>query len=166
MTRMTIDSNTIRRLRDGLIQRGAADGGQATDMPEAYQKAVLDRFAPFAETMYLMMQIDGHVADAERDAIRGAMSILTDGALDHAMLDEIFDRSAGEVQQQGVEGRLQAVGARISVDRQDRETAFSLAAAVAIADNRVEEVELTLISAIAEWYGISAKRSREILQDL
>ncbi len=163
---MNIDTETIRRLRDGLIQRGAGDGEPAARLPEAYQQAVLERFAPFAETMFLMMQIDGHTDGAELEAIRGAMKVLTDGALGHAVLDDIFDQSAREVARQGVEARLQAVGARLSVDRADRETAFSLAAAVALADNRLEDVELTLIGSIAEWYGISGKRSREILEDL
>lgn len=166
MTQINIDSSTIRRLRDGLIQQGSAGGGSDAELPQSYQKALLERFAPFAETMYLMMQIDGHAAGAELNAIRGAMHILTDGVLSHTVLDEIFHRSAEEIQRQGVEGRLQAVGARLSIDRVDRETAFSLAAAVAISDDKIEDVELTLIGSIAEWYGISDKRSREILGDL
>ena len=165
---MNIDTNIIRRLRDGLVQRGSMsnDADLDTDIPAQYQQAVLERFAPFAETMYLMMLIDGHAANAELDAIHGAMQIMTDNTLDHETLSEIFKRCAKEVDEYGVEGRLQFVGARLSADRVDRETAFSLAAAVAIADNELEEVEVTLMDSIAEWYGISSKRCKEILQEL
>jgi uncharacterized tellurite resistance protein B-like protein len=165
---MNIDTSIIRRLRDGLVQRGSIsnDADLDTGIPAQYQQAVLERFAPFAETMYLMMLIDGHAASAELDAIHGAMQIMTDNTLDHETLNELFKRCAKGVDEYGVEGRLQFVGARLSADRVDRETAFSLAAAVAIADNELEEVEVTLMDSIAEWYGISSKRCKEILQEL
>ena len=165
---MNIDTNTIRRLRDGLVKRGSisSDAELDEDIPVLYQQAVLERFAPFAETMYLMMLIDGHAASVELDAIHGAMQILTDGILDHDVLDGIFKRCARKAEEYGVEGRLQFVGAQLSRDRVDRETAFSLAAAVAIADNKLEDMEVSLMESIAEWYGISGKRSREIVQQI
>ena len=165
---MNINTDTIRRLRDGLVKRGTSSGDTdpCADMPEHYHQAVLERFSPFAETMYLMMLIDGHAASAELDAIRGAMQILTDSTLNNDALNEIFELCAQEADMYGVEGRLQFVGARLSADRVDRETAFSLAAAVAMADNTIKEVEITLMGSIAEWYGISNKRCKEILQEL
>jgi tellurite resistance protein len=165
---MNIDTNTIRRLRDGLVKRGSIsnDAELDADMPVLYQQAVLERFTPFAETMYLMMLIDGHADSVELDAIRGAMQILTDGTLDNEVLNGVFKRCAKKAEEYGVEGRLQFIGAHLSTDRVDRETAFSLAAAVAIADNKLEEVEIALMESIAEWYGISSKRCKEILQDL
>ena len=164
---MNIDTSIIRRLRDGLVQRGTIsnDAELDTGLPAQYQQAVLERFAPFAETMYLMMLIDGHAANAELDAIRGAMQIMTDNTLDHAALNDVFELCAKGVEEYGVEGRLQFVGTRLSADRVDRETAFSLAAAVAIADKKVEAVEVSLMDSIAEWYGISSKRCKEMLQE-
>ncbi|MEZ5571411.1 MAG: hypothetical protein R3E64_05240 [Halioglobus sp.] len=165
---MNINTTTIRRLRDGLVQRGNSANTEASnqDLPALYQQAVLERFAPFAETMYLMMLIDEHADSVELDAIVGAMQILTDGALNHDVLNQVFKRCARETKQHGVEGRLQFIGAQLCADRVDRETAFSLAAAVAIADNKLERVEASLMKSIAEWYGISTKRCHEILQDL
>lgn len=165
---MNIDTNTIRRLRDGLVSRGGSlnSGTLAAEVSTPYQQAVLERFAPFAETMYLMMLIDKHADSVELDAITGAMQILTDGALNSDDLNDIFKRSARETKAHGVEGRLQFIGAKLSADRVDRETAFSLAAAMAIADNKLERVEVSLMESIAEWYGISSKRCHELLQDL
>ena len=163
---MNSDTRTIRRLRDGLVERGNNKIPAGVEIPASYQDALLARFAPFAETMYLMMQIDGHSADTELDAIRGAMQVLTDGSLPDDTLNEIFQSCKRDVREHGVEIRLQAVGTRLSTDRVDRETAFTLAAAVAIADHKLEEEEVLLMESIAEWYGISNKRCREILEEV
>ncbi|MEH6606345.1 MAG: TerB family tellurite resistance protein [Pseudomonadales bacterium] len=165
---MNIDTDTIRRLRDGLVQSGAdtGDANSKSEVSPAHQQAAVERFAPFAETMYLMMLVDGDAASIELDAIRGALQILTDGVLDETSLNDLFRHCAREVEKFGVEGRLQFVGARLSADRVDRETAFSLAAAVAIADNKIEDTENALMGSIAEWYGISGKRCKEILQQI
>ena len=102
---MNIDTNTIRRLRDGLVKRGSisSDAELDEDIPVLYQQAVLERFAPFAETMYLMMLIDGHAASVELDAIHGAMQILTDGNLDHYVLNDVFKHCARKVEEYGVD---------------------------------------------------------------
>jgi tellurite resistance protein len=59
---------------------------------------------------------------------------------------------------------LQAIGNHICADRSDRETGFTLAAAVALADDKVVAEESSLLASIAEWFGLSSRRSREILQ--
>jgi uncharacterized tellurite resistance protein B-like protein len=154
-------------LRDSLIQSGqVASQGNPTETTEARSNASLKRFAPFAETMYLMMMIDGDADQSELNVIRGAISILTDGMLDSDSLDEIFERCAEVAANHGVEERLQYIGAHLSADKLDRETAFTLAAAVAIADNEVAEEEAELVRLIAEWYGISESRCEEILQQI
>ena len=49
---------------------------------------------------------------------------------------------------------------------QEAEAAFSLAAAIALADDSVHESENEFINQLAEWFGISAKRADEILDAL
>ena len=164
---MNLNTETIIRLRDALIQSGqVAVQSNVTVTTEARSSAALKRFAPFAETMYLMMMVDGDADKLELDVIRGAISILTDGLLGNESLDEIFCRCAEVATNHGVEQRLQSIGAHLSADKMDRETAFTLAAAVAIADNEVAEEEAALVRLIAEWYGISERRCEEILQHI
>lgn len=163
-----IDTQTIRRLRDALIENGrlgsdVPDSGQAND---DRQQTAINRVAPFVETMYLVMIADGHEADTEKEVILGALSMLTHGFLDSTALDSIVEHSAKATENQGVEQRLQTIGAQISAQRQDRETAFTLAAAVALADEQLDHREDSLIESIAEWYGVSTKRCNEILQQL
>lgn len=164
-----IDTTTIRRLRDALITNGrleASPESLSDKVIEDRLQASMARAAPFVETMYLVMVADGHEQESEKEAILGAVSMLTHGCLNIAELEKILQVSKQEIARQGVEGRLQVIGAQISADRQDREIAFTLAAATALADGHLASEEDTLIESIAEWYGISQKRCNEILQQL
>ena len=160
---MDIDTQTIRRLRDALIEGGVQPAGVNTAASGPGRRASLERVAPFVETMFLMMEADGHHDANEEAAIRGAMRTLTRSLLDDAELDSLLETCALRLAEQGVEARLQALGNRICADRVDRETGFTLAAAIALADSEVAIEESALLVSIAEWYGISARRRREIL---
>lgn len=166
---LDLDTATIRRLRDALLASGRADEKvleSAAASTEDRVQASVNRAAPFIETMYLVMVADGQADAAERDAIMGALSMLTHGFLDRTALDTILAQSEAAVAQSGVEARLQMIGARVGASRQDREIAFTLAAAVAMADEQVAGQEHALVQSIAEWYGLSGKRCRELLQQL
>jgi uncharacterized tellurite resistance protein B-like protein len=164
-----IDTNTIRRLRDALLTSGQAkqspmDGPAGAARIESMSQASEHRVSPFVETMYLMMTSDGEMDATEYDVIRGALKVLTHGLLDESALERILTNCETQAREQGVEARLQAVGSRICGNRADRETAFTLAAAVALADDRLLDEELRLVGSIAEWYGISERRCAQILQ--
>lgn len=165
-----IDTKTIRRLRDVLIENGQLvlreTGPTHNHELDARQLASLKRVSHFAETMYLMMVADGDIAKEEQDAIRGALSMLTVGCIDSFMLDTMLHDFAKQAQEQGVAYRLQTIGAQLSGNREDRETAFTLAAAVAMADRELANSESNLIENISEWYGISGKRVAEILESI
>jgi uncharacterized tellurite resistance protein B-like protein len=165
---VNIDTGKIRRLRDALVEGGRlapATYLQGDRPADRGRLAALDRVAPFVETMYLMMMVDGAGDQPEQEAIRGAMRVLTHGLVDDEGLEELTRHCERQVREQGIEARLQAIGSRICADRLDRETAFSLAAAMALADNRVVTEESLLVASIAEWFGVSGKRCRELLQE-
>jgi hypothetical protein len=167
---LNIDTATIQRLRDALLENGSPRPDEpATEQAEAdstLARAALRRFAPFAETMYLMMMVDGDQNTSELDSIRGAMRILTNECLGDDALDDIFRRCGLNVAEFGVNHCLRDIGARLSADRLDRETAFTLAAAVALADRQLLKQESSLMHSIAEWYGISGKRALQLLQQV
>lgn len=166
------DNTTIRRLRDVLVNNGKLINKQADNLPQdgldstERQQASIKRVSPFAETMFLVMMADGSADQSERDAIQGALQLLTHGFIDQTQLAELITRFEQDIDNHGVESRLQSLGAQLSADRQDRETAFTLAAAIAVADEKVEQQENALIDSIAEWYGISGVRRRAILQQV
>ena len=162
---MNLDTETVRRLRDALLDRQIAEPGGASP-PHAARQATVDRVAPFLETLYLVMMADGVAEPAERAAINGAIAILTQGVLDEATVVGLLEHCENRAAAEGVERRLQGIGARLSADRADAETAFSLAAAVALADHTVDQHEHALIEKLAEWFGLSEKRAMALISDL
>ena len=161
---MNIDTQTIRRLRDALLEHGRMTAATDEAAGSQSREASINRVAPFVETMYLVMVADGHHDEGEVAVIRGAMRTLAGNAVADADFDDLLQGCSERLEAQGVEGRLQSIGQRICADRVERETGFSLAAAVALADEAVVAEESSLLASIAEWYGLSAKRSQEILR--
>ena len=167
---MNLDTALVQRLRDALVQSGSlaptADGAASYPEGDPRRDAAVERFYPFAEALYLVMMIDGDADASELDAIRGAMRILSNGLLPDGALDAIFQRCRERVAERGAAACLREVGARLAADRLDRETAFTLAAAVALADNELRAAESAVIDDICEWFGISGRRARALLQDV
>jgi hypothetical protein len=157
-----MDTQTVRRLRDALLEVGRP-GEAVRPGPTVGREASLRRVEPFLETMYLVMMADGHVDDAEQSAIRGALRILTQDLIDTASLDTLLQVFAARLSEQGREFRLQAIGNRICANRRDRETAVTLAAAVALADDAVTGEEGDLVASLGEWFGVSRRRCLELL---
>lgn len=160
---MEINTEAIRRLRDGLLRSEPppaealeGDGGER-------ELAMLTRIKPFAETMYLVMMADGQSDSGERRAVIGALQLLTDGHVSTPELEKLLDLFARDASAQGAEARLMKLGAVLGGDREGRETAFALAAAVALANSRVDVGENRVMAWAQEYFGISARRSDEIL---
>jgi tellurite resistance protein len=165
---MEIDTQIVRNLRDTLIENGRlkhAETGSG-DAPNSRARASIERVKPFAETMCLMMMVDGVADEAEKDAIRGALEVLTDGLLHATLLDDMLEECLSVIRDDAFEARLQMIGTQLSGDKVDRETAFMLAAAVAAADQAFLEREMNLLDTIAEWYGLSSKRTAQLLNQL
>lgn len=158
-----IDTDVIRRLRDALLAEGLSDAAQAADAIASRRDAALARVAPFAETMYLVMIADGHSTDEELTSVRGAIRILTQGLLNDADLEALLQRCDAAVSERGAAHLLQVLGGRLCANRSDRETAFTLAAAVAMADDDIAAEESEMIDNVAEWFGVSSRRAGELL---
>lgn len=172
---MNIRTATIRRLRDALLQSGRR--AEAVESP-AYEtltragllsddeQGALTRVNPMAETMFLMMSADGKVTETERDAVRGAIRGLTGGILHDGTIQVMLEAYEEALARDGRKARLQAIGGSLAGQASDAEGAFALAAAVALADDDVSEEEESLVEQLAKWFGISATRAEQILDQL
>lgn len=172
---MKIKTITIERLRDALLQSGRRP---SVVMSSAYETLTregllspeeahaLNRVDPLAEAMFLMMSADGVVAEAERDAVRGAIRGLTDNLLRSGTINVMLENYAKRLKEQGRNARLQEVASEIAEETTEAEGAFALAAAIALADDEVTEEENDFINVLAEWFGITPDRSTEILDQL
>jgi tellurite resistance protein len=161
---MNVDTSAIRRLKEHLLSHteksATTDSEQA---PVSRTEALIRRVNPFAETMYLVMIADGSRADIERRVLVSAIDILTDGVLPAADMESMIDQFAENVDRGGAEARFAQLGSRICVDRDDRETAFSLGAVIALADEKVDVKESQALKWICQYYGVSERRAAEIL---
>ncbi len=160
---LDIDTATIRRLRDALLSQAEdPDAGAGAANPVRHE-ALVARIAPFIETMYLVALADGHHSPEEMASVHGAIRLLSSGVLEAAALDQLITNCDAAIEQYGVEGVLQGLGNRLCANRADRETAFTLAAATALADAKVDDAETGLLRDIAEWFGVSSRRANELL---
>lgn len=160
---MEIDTAAIRRLRDNLfasVDRGRRDQEAASPQISG---AILRRVEPFAETMYLVMRADGDSARLEEDALAAAINLLSDGQLSRFDIASMFERFAASLEAHGAESRVAHLGAHVGADRDDRETAFLLAAVVALADDRVDVRENRVLEWIRSYFGISDRRMAVLL---
>jgi tellurite resistance protein len=172
---MRIETATIVRLRDALLQSGRRPSLIVSPAYETLAKqgllspeetGALERVDAVAETMYLMMAADGQLDASERDAIRGAIRGLTGNLLRTGTIDAMLAAYATRLKQDGRDARLQEIAERLSEVPVEAESAFSLAAAVALADDQVAEEENALINQLAEWFGLTRERADAILDEL
>ena len=124
------------------------------------------RIEPFAETMYLVMVADEQTDSTELAALTAALHILAGGQLDDSEFSTLLAQFAGTALRVGVEARIAQLGSLLSADREDRETAFTLAAVIALADGSVEREENNILELVREYFGISTKRANVLLHEI
>jgi tellurite resistance protein len=172
---MKLKTKTIVRLRDALLLSGRRPSMVASSAYETLTRegllspdevGALNRVDPLAETMFLMMSADGKVTDTERDAVRGAVRGLTGDGLRSGTIKVMLENYEQRLKQEGREERLRQIAETIAEEPTEAESAFALAAAVALADDEVADEENALINQLAEWFGISPERSAQILDQL
>ncbi len=172
---MRIRTGTIERLRDALLESGRRDGAVLSSAYEtlaregllnAEESAALRRVDAVAETMFLMMAADGQVADAERDAVRGAIRGLTGEVLHTGIINVMLETYATRLRDQGREERLRQIAQGVSGEANEAESAFALAAAVALADDQVADEENNFINELSRWFGFSEAEADNILERL
>jgi hypothetical protein len=172
---MNIETSTIRRLRDALLQSGRRPSMVLSSAYETLTREgmlspeeihALNRVDPLAETMFLMMAADGKLEDAERDAVRGAIRGLSDNILRTGTINVMLENYHRRLTEQGRDERLREIADEIAEEPSEAEGAFALAAAVALADDEVADAENAFINQLGEWFGIPAERASEILDQL
>ena len=125
--------------------------------------ALTQRVAPFCEVLYLMMVADGTCDVAERNVLVGVARTLSGDQLSAKQIDAMLTEFEAGYLAEGVDARLASVTSWLGADRDDAEAAFTLAAVMAIADERVDSSEDRILGEFAELLGISERRAAELL---
>ncbi|MCH2109981.1 MAG: TerB family tellurite resistance protein [Polyangiaceae bacterium] len=126
--------------------------------------ALIDRFEPFAELLYLMARSDGAIDNDETSVVIGALRALTNGKVSSHHRAEIQERMEARVAGRESEARMDLLCAQLSLKKSDAELALTLASAVAVADHEVSPEESDFLSQLAINLGLSSERARELLQ--
>jgi uncharacterized tellurite resistance protein B-like protein len=172
---MRIHTATITRLRDALLQSGrrpslilspAYETLARSGLLSPEEAAAVERIDPIAETMYLMMTADGSVSEVEMDALRGAIRGLANNMIRSGTMNVMLQSFEAKLKEHGRDVRLQEIAEALSETPHEAEGAFTLAAAIALADDSVHEEENVFINQLAEWFGISTTRTEQILDEL
>jgi hypothetical protein len=162
---VNVNTAAIRRLRDALLSRSIPAATHPNEAMESGQ-AILRRVEPFAETMFLVMVADEQAAAAEHQALHAAIGILTDSAIGPTGIQEMIDGFHARLSTSSAESRLAHIGASFGADREDREIAFTLAAAMALADDQVALVENRILAWVREYFGISDQRVAALIESI
>ncbi|MCH2186349.1 TerB family tellurite resistance protein [Myxococcota bacterium] len=164
---MQMDTKSILRLRDALLERsglqGLQEGDQRLDETSPEMRALVARVGPMGEALYLMMVIDGQIEPKERQSLKRAIQILTADGLPDPSVDRLFAGYEERVRMQGPENRMTQVGAQLCADKEDAEATLMLAAAIALADGNVAISESKMLEGLSEWLGFSARQAQSIL---
>lgn len=175
MIRMKIQTVTIERLRDALLQSGRRPSLVLSSAYETLTRegllspeeaSALHRVEPLAECLFLMMSADGELVESERDAVRGAIRGLTNDLLRTGTINVMIENYARRLAEQGRDARLQEIAAEIAEEQAEAEAAFTLSAAVALADDQVTDEENAFINQLAAWFGIAPERASALLDQL
>lgn len=166
-----LQPQTLQRIRDHFLEVGQPASvsflqhRQVEDDPFRGDPDAKRRFEALFEAMFLMIAADGEVAEAEREVLRGAVRGLTDNAVRSVHIEALVD-VCKERLKEGTKARLAAIAPTLKEDPALIEAAFSLAAAVAFADQDIKDTENELINDLADILDISGDRADELLGQL
>lgn len=172
---MKVHSQTIERLRDALLTSGrrapvlqssAFETLARAGLLSEAERAALIRVEPLAEVMFLVMAADEMVAETEWSAIVGAVRGISGDALTDGTIKVMIETFALRLRDQGAPTRLKALGEALRSDQNDAESAFCLAAAVALADNSVADSESRVLDELAGVLGFDEADRQRILGQL
>jgi hypothetical protein len=172
---MKLETRTLLRLRDALLQSGRRPSAVQSSAYETLarqglltpqESAALTRVEPIAETMFLMMSADGTIATDEQDVVRGAIRGLTNDVLHSGTINVMIETYARRLAAEGRDARLWQISEELAESPAEAEAAFTLAAAVALADDAVADEENAFIHQLAEWFRLTEQRAQQLLDQL
>jgi tellurite resistance protein len=160
--------SALEELRDKLQRRGQRPSmilpSANPNIVEAIQ--IVEEFGHICEAMYLVMAADRRVFNVEREVLRGALDVLSNGRVRTAHMEAMLDASARRAASEGEEKRLRKVIEALRDDPVRAETTVLLAAAVAAADGKIVPEEQAIFNALARGLDIDENRANELLGQL
>lgn len=127
---------------------------------------IVEEYGALCEAMYLMMAADRRVTNSEREVLRGALDILSNGRVRTMHMDAMLDAAARRIATEGASARLDRTLFALQGDVARAEVVLVLAAAVALADRVVAPEEHALLQQLARGLGVEETRANALLEEL
>lgn len=171
---MEIRTRTIERLRDALIESGSRKDAVTSSAYRTLarrgllsneEKEAIARVEIVAEAMFLVMAADKEITDTELAALKGAIVGLAGSTLNDDIVRVLVENYALRLQDEGLEVRLKALAASLS-QPDEAESVFSLASAVALADDQLAATESAVLDSFQKALKLSDAQVARILGEL
>lgn len=127
---------------------------------------VVEEYALMCEALYLVMAADRRVLNVEREVMRGALDVLSNGRVRTAHMEAMIDAAARRVAEQGEAERLRKVIEGLGDDPIRAEATVVLAAAVAAADGLITPEEQGMLNRLAEGLGLDQSQATSLLDEI
>ncbi len=164
-----LPTSKLQELRDRLQSRGARPSvllATAADRTLAEAVAVVEEYGPMCDILYLMMAADRRVLNVEREVMKGALGILSNGAARSAHIEAMLDASARRVAELGETACRERAVRALGSDPVRAEATVVLAAAVALADGRITPEEQRLLERLANAFQMDERHATALLDEL
>jgi tellurite resistance protein len=165
-----LSNPTLVRIRDQLQARGQRPSIVMPNVslsPDALEFVqVTSEYGTLCEAMYIMMAADGRVSQPEREVLKGALRALSSDTVRGVHIEAMLDASSKKLATEGRGARMKAVVEVLREDDTVAEIAFVLMAAIAFADNVIEDEENEVLNELAEGLGIDEARANELLDQV
>jgi tellurite resistance protein len=155
-------------LREELRRRGQRRSmvfpSAAPNVVEAV--AVVEEYGAYCEAMFLVMAVEKRMLNVQRELLRGALDVLSNGRVRTSHMEAMLDAASKHQAEDGLEQRCQHVIEALGDDPVRAETALVLAGAIAAADGKVTPTEQALLDRLGEGLDVGPDRLSAILREL
>jgi hypothetical protein len=155
-------------LRDELQRRGQRRSmvfpSAAPNVVEAV--AVVEEYGTLCEAMFLVMAVEKRMLNVQRELIRGALDVLSNGRVRSSHMDAMLDAASKHLAEDGIELRCQRIIDALRDDPVRAETMLVLAGAIAAADGKISDSEQALLDTFVDGLGAGQDRLSGILREL
>lgn len=128
--------------------------------------AVVEEYGALCEAMFLVMAVEKRMLNIQRELLRGALDVLSNGSIRSSHMEAMLDSASKRLAEDGLDVRCQRVIEALHDDPVRAETAIVLAGAIAAADGKITETEQALLDRLREGLEVGQDRLSDILREL
>jgi tellurite resistance protein len=163
-----IPTARLLALRDELQRRGQRRSmvfpSAAPSVIEAV--TIAEEYGVLCEAMFLVMAVEKRMLNAQRELLRGALDVLSNGRVRTSHMEAMLDAASKRLAEDGMELRCERIISALRDDPVRAETTVVLAGAIAAADGKISDREQDLLDRFADGLGVGQDRLSDILGEL